>query len=544
MFVKCIGNDRYLIKEVEPLLNRNWKHVRQIPGLDFKKDYDGNLNAVVMHRSHIPVFNTFYPDFVFEPYAKKPLSGKAKLPYTLRDYQKEAVEFIRQRSGVLLAHDMGMGKTGIVLQSAGYPALVLVPTTAIIVWEREAEKAGLQIQILQGTKSSARLLNHTTDLFILTYGSAKHWLPYFSELAEGPDLHTIIADEAHYLQRIKTEASRAFRSIRRELTIMASATPVPNRLASLWGILDGMNRGAWGSHWDFRERYCGAFPGQYGGLIDYGPTNVSELNARVNEVMIRRTWDEPGFDSLRPKIVRKTIELEMPLEEKVRMNAAAIDAVFRRLQTSGSNATTLRYLTEQRRLLGMYKVQAFIDACQLWDEEGHRKVYYVWHKETARALAEFLMARSKHPVDLLMGTSTGKHRKTVLKEWEDGPIHQPRSLVATLATASESVNLTTADSAYFFEFDWAPRRLVQAEKRHHRPGNPNETVYAHYITLKGTIEDRIANVLLEKIQDHESALGRDGQRDTITPLFSNEDFEYEETGDVLEDLASRIIAAK
>jgi non-specific serine/threonine protein kinase len=544
VFIDCIGNDRYLIKDVDYLLNGDWGRVKDIPGIEQKKDYEGNLNAIVLHRSHVPTVHKYYPAIRFEEYSSRRLSNVATLPYRLRDYQKEAVDFIRQRNGVLLAHDMGMGKTGIVLEAAIYPALVLVPTTAITVWEKEATNAGLKIQILQGRKSAASLIDKSADLFITTYGSVKYWLPYFKEVAHGPELGTIIADEAHYLQRIKVEAAKSFRSVRRELTILASATPVPNRLRSLWGLLDATSHGAWGTHWDFRKRYCGALPGQYGGLIDFGVTNADELAARVQEVMIRRTWDEPGFEELLPELERQIIDVEITLDARIQMNADAIARAFSKLRTSGADAGTLRYLTAQRRLLGEYKIRAIIEQGFFDETEGNRQVFYVWHKDSARMLAEALMKRGGHPVDVLMGTSTGKHRKAVLKEWEEGPVHQPRSLVATLSTASESVNLITADTAYFLEFDWAPRRIVQAEKRHHRPGNVNNTVYAHYVTLRGTIEDRIAHVLLDKVGDHESALGKDGHRKAIMTLFDNEDFEYEETGDALEDLANRLIATK
>jgi len=79
--------------------------------------------------------------------------------------------------------------------------------------------------------------------------------------------------------------------------------------------------------------------------------------------------------------------------------------------------------------------------------------------------------------------------------------------VATMGALGASVNLVTATSAYWLEMDWSPMTLVQSEKRHHRHGNTASRVYSNYLAIEGTADQRMTDVLIEKMRETLAVLG-------------------------------------
>ena len=59
------------------------------------------------------------------------------------------------------------------------------------------------------------------------------------------------------------------------------------------------------------------------------------------------------------------------------------------------------------------------------------------------------------------------------------------------------INLTKAKYVIFAELDWSPAIHRQAEDRLHRIGQKN-TVFAYYLIGKGTLDDHVANILVDK----------------------------------------------
>ncbi|MEK0337150.1 MAG: C-terminal helicase domain-containing protein, partial [Nitrosopumilus sp.] len=59
------------------------------------------------------------------------------------------------------------------------------------------------------------------------------------------------------------------------------------------------------------------------------------------------------------------------------------------------------------------------------------------------------------------------------------------------------INLTRAKYVIFAELDWSPAIHRQAEDRLHRIGQKN-TVFAYYLIGNGTLDDHVANILVDK----------------------------------------------
>src|SRR5690606_2422954 len=69
--------------------------------------------------------------------------------------------------------------------------------------------------------------------------------------------------------------------------------------------------------------------------------------------------------------------------------------------------------------------------------------------------------------------------------------------VGTIRAAGVGLTLTAASVVVFAELDWTPGAVTQAEDRVHRIGQ-DRSVLVQHIVIDGSIDAKIAKVLLEK----------------------------------------------
>ena len=499
--------------------------LRGVPGIRIVRNSDtSEILGIDLHLTHLALLEIKGEDFTDFPLTQTELN----FPFDLRTYQQEAVEFARTRKNAGLFHDLGLGKSAIALASIReFPAILVCPNSAIHVWEREARQAGIQTQILQGHKSSAKALNENIDLFIVTIGSAHRWLSLFRKYAMGPTVKTKIFDEAHALHIKESKMYQTFTSVGTEQTLILTATPMRNRLKSLHGLLGTLTFGAFGSRSEFRVRYCGASPGEYG-LVDGLPTNTEELAQRLTEIVCTESWTNPDIQHLRPQLIRERIKADISIGDRRDLLHRAMATVYNQftgMDGSGVSGTTLAFLTAQRVEIGKEKAK-WLGESGLLDEfqEKHKRViWWAYHKKGAQIIRDSLK-RFGRPIDYITGDTSLVVRERVLKEWQDGDPTDPRNLVCTISSMNSAVNLITAEACVTAEQSWAPIELQQLEARHHRPGNKHKTVYAYYITIPNTIDDRISQVLCEKLQDHETILGESSQKEQMQTLIGQENW--------------------
>jgi len=527
-------------------LNKVSVQLERVPGVQLLESETGSLMSIDIHRTHLPLMTESIvtlegPSHCVEldcRTTKQTREGLSFLPpFELRDYQLAAIRFVHERQGSLLLHGLGLGKTIMALCACNSPSLAVVPAAAITVWEIEAAALGMRTRVIRGRKPDLSLLKGEVDLFISTYNSVPNWVPFFKKLSVGPELHTVILDEAHFVHKVGLSWAEGLFALGRRHTIALTGTPARNRLQSLYGVLTALQGTPrpWGRPWEFRIRYCGAARYEFG-LVDGRPTHQRELAARLSEVAIGVDWTSPEVRGLRPKLQRVTQRLELGNRERAALSEEALKMSLR-----GGKVHTLTWLGEQRKAIGYKKLEAVrkLYPEQQFDKDDHlRAIWWCWHKAIAAKLAAHFRESQMCPVDLVTGSTTSKSRARVLKEWKYGDLSEPRILVATLASMSAACNLVTASAAYFLEYDWAPLNIIQAEKRHHRPGSKFFEVWSYYFYLADTLEQKILHTLLDKLTEQEEVLVSTEERDQISHILGQTD---EADEDILEQVALSLV---
>ena len=190
----------------------------------------------------------------------------------LRPYQERGLGWLAFLGdlglGACLADDMGLGKTAqllallvderaLVPRSPGR-TLVVCPMSLVGNWQRETERFAPELSVyvhhgpdrLDGRAFTRQAKK--ADLVLSTYGLAAR----DQQLLATVPWRRLVLDEAQQIKNSAARTTQSVRAIPAERRIAMTGTPVENRLAELWSIMQFLNPGLLGSEKSFRERFA------------------------------------------------------------------------------------------------------------------------------------------------------------------------------------------------------------------------------------------------------------------------------------------------
>ncbi|MEO0869317.1 MAG: DEAD/DEAH box helicase, partial [Cyanobacteria bacterium J06642_11] len=215
----------------------------------------------------------------------------------LRPYQARGVSwlsFLEQWGlGACLADDMGLGKTVQLIaflltlkqqDVLSKPILLVCPTSVLSNWQREVQRFGpaLSTLIYHGEKrpKGATFVKRAqvTNLIITSYTLVYRDLKELKKV----DWQGLVLDEAQNIKNSDAKQSKAVRELESDFRIALTGTPVENRLAELWSIMDFLNPNYLGPKNFFQRRF--ATP-----IERYGDTDsLRTLRGLVQPFILRR----------------------------------------------------------------------------------------------------------------------------------------------------------------------------------------------------------------------------------------------------------------
>lgn len=448
----------------------------------------------------------------------------AALAATLRDYQLRGLNWLHRMTslglGGCLADDMGLGKTITLIAlhlhrqsepAAAGPTLVVCPTSLMGNWQREIEKFAPGTPVRRFHGPARHLEGLAVGEFVLTtYGTMR----LDTEQLAGRSWGMVVADEAQHVKNPYSATAKQLRTIGAKARVALSGTPVENNLSELWAILDWTTPGLLGRLGTFRSRYASAVEG------GEDPAAAERLAALVRPFLLRRRKSDPGIaPELPPKTetdraVSLTKEQAGLYEAVVRETLAAIaeaDGMERRglvvkLLTGLKQICNhpAQYLKEDRpRIDGRSGKLELLD--ELLDTilaEDASVLVFTQYVQMARLLEVHLAARGVR-TQFLHGGTPVTEREAMVARFQDGEV--PVFLLS-LKAAGTGLNLTRAGHVVHYDRWWNPAVEAQATDRAYRIGQ-TQPVQVHRLIAEGTIEDRIAEMLLRKRALADSVLG-------------------------------------
>ncbi|MDO5462925.1 MAG: SNF2-related protein [bacterium] len=441
-----------------------------------------------------------------------PPEGDLPLREVLRTYQAQGVCWLMQaykhRLGVCLADDMGLGKT---LQTIAFllsqhstvkkPALVIAPLTVLPVWEREFAHWAPQLKVLR-FEGPSRLRNEafqlsapSYDVVLTAYGYL--WRDY--NTLHRVEWSTLVLDEAQQIKNPSTRQSQAARSLHADFRLALTGTPIENRLDDLWSLLDFLNPELFGPRRDFAKRYA----------------DPDKLRRAVANFLLRRLKSDPAIlPDLPPKIQQ---EHYAQLSEA---QASAYDYAL------ADYARDVRMLPPSERpgaaLVLLMRLKEICDHPALTEGEGDDRhwliedsgkllillslldeilaqgesvLIFTQFARMGAFLQKVLTERLGRRVAYIHGGLSMKKRKAEIESFSNDPAAAP--MVLSLRTGAFGLTLTKANHVVHFDRWWNPAVEAQATDRAHRIGQ-KRTVVVHHIVCRGTLEDRIEQILRDK----------------------------------------------
>jgi len=456
----------------------------------------------------------------------------------LKDYQRRSVSFLRactkESQGVLLGSDPGLGKTVTALQALwldGYlhrPGLVIGPLGAQGVWcgpNSDAHRHyGLDILPLEGTAVDPSVLKRS-QWFFIHYDVLPAWQSWlFSQLRAA----SIVVDECHSVMNSDGKRFKAVLTavsfITTERRYGLTGTPIPKDRFDLYGQLAVLQPGQWGfNKYPYGLRYLGGHKSSHhegGHWVFEDQTNTDELKARLAGVYLRVPKMDVATDL--PKLHRHRVDVTLPDAEEREYRSARYSIVKwmeahgkreapEKLMLGSVEVTIKKEEMQAKQLVTTSVLRSILDRGKLQHAlkviseimvKHKRLVVFTWKRDSAKLLVEQLAALHRQrgqgpavfgPVD---GTDSWAKRRELAAQFAASPWGV---FVATRGAVGIAINdLSAADACIQVTPDWNPDGNLQAESRLHREGASAPEVHSYYMLCRGTLDDRVMELLNQK----------------------------------------------
>ena len=461
----------------------------------------------------------------------------------LRPYQRVGYSWlrfvVRLGLGACLADDMGLGKTVQVISllldlkrdKTKTASLLVVPASLIANWKSELAKFAPSLtfavahpsEVAANAREVGRADADSVDLIVTTYGMLVRlvWLKeYRWRLA--------ILDEAQAIKNSGTKQARAVKELTAGGRIAMTGTPVENRLSDLWSLFDFLNPGLLGTAKDF-----GSFVKR---LQEADVPSYEPLRNLVRPYILRRLKTDKRVISDLPdktevkaycSLSKHQAALYQKAVDDLQVQLQAVDGIQRRgivlaqlmrlkqicnhpAQATGTND----YAADRSGKFGRLE--------EIAEEIASRQekvLVFTQFREIADPLAEFLAGLFGRPALVLHGGTSVKKRQEFVDQFqrEDGP----PVFVLSLKAGGTGLNLTAASHVIHFDRWWNPAIENQATDRAFRIGQ-KKNVLVHKFICRGTVEERIDEMIARKSQIAGEAIGGENTGEALLTEMDND----------------------
>ena len=217
--------------------------------------------------------------------------------WTLFEHQKLAIRQCLSLRRVILAYDMGLGKTIICLIWAKYIykelingiVIVIAPCTLLETWKREAIMLGFKFTQLE---TISQVNNSKENNIIISSWTQISRLNNLKSLQRFE--YALICDEAHAMQTYSSQRTIASLELclnkRCKGVILSTGTPMKNgRPANIYPLLVGIRHPCAADKLSFEVRYCNARKTKYCPWDISGAKNLEELRQKIGPYILRKT---------------------------------------------------------------------------------------------------------------------------------------------------------------------------------------------------------------------------------------------------------------
>ena len=443
---------------------------------------------------------------------------------TLRPYQQAGVEWLyllaQLKLGACLADDMGLGKTIQVLSllmvlkhEAGEkrkPSLLVAPASLLANWTAEIARFVPSLQVVVAHPSAAPSEKPITedadnladvDLVITSYGFLAR-LPWLGATA----WRLVVLDEAQAIKNPAAKQTRTVKQLRAETRVALTGTPIENRLGDLWSIFDFINPGLLGSSKEFSsfvKRLADRPQNPYGPLRDLVRPYILR-RMKTDKRIIADLPDKTEMKTFCP-LSRKQAALYQQAVDDLAGQLEDVDGMKRRGIVLAFLMRLKQICNHPSQWLGdgawaeedSGKLARLRDIAEVVGARQEKALVFTQFKEMTAPLAAFLASVFGRAGLVLHGETEVRKRKDLVRQFQED--ERVPFFVLSVKAGGTGLNLTAASHVIHFDRWWNPAVENQATDRAFRIGQ-NKSVLVHKFVCRGTVEDRIDQMIESKQQ--------------------------------------------
>jgi hypothetical protein len=458
---------------------------------------------------------------------------------TLRPYQQRGLSWMafmeRFGFGACLADDMGLGKTVQLIAllqheraaangAAVAPTLLVVPMSVIGNWVKETERFAPELKVLvhhgperlQGEAFIEQTKVH--DLILTTYALINRDRDFFEKVPWG----RMVLDEAQFVKNPQAKQSQAVRAIPAPKRIALTGTPVENRLSELWSIMDFLNPGYLGPAGNFRRKFSVPIERHR------DRSKMDKLRGLVRPFILRRVKTDPTVVADLPEKLEsrewcpltseqaalyescvKRMLTEVEQSEGIHRRGLVLAALIKLKQICNHPAQMLKDQDPNAgRIIDPSRSGKCVRILEMLDEilsEGDQSLIFTQFRQMGHLLSGMLRHELGREVLFLHGGTPQGQRQKMIETFQEATGKNP-ILILSLKAGGVGLNLTAATHVFHFDRWWNPAVENQATDRAFRIGQ-TRTVQVHKFVVRGTLEERIDEMIESKTELAENIIG-------------------------------------
>jgi len=412
-----------------------------------------------------------------------------------RDYQRRGAAVALKTTGVLIADDVGLGKTTTsicaMVDPGALPAIVVTLAHLPRQWEAEIKKfaPALKVHVIRNAMpyELPKFFGRGPDVVILNYHKLAGWSQVLSNYGK-----LVVFDEVQELRHHDSAKYRAAWVIASSMAVRVglSATPIYNYGGEIFNILNLLRPESLGTRDEFATEWC--VRGAAGEKASLKDPKAFGAWAREQFLIVRHRRKEVGRELPPVSRVIQSVDTNPNALNQVKSSAAELARLI--LSQVAADATARWQASQElsnilRQATGIAKAPFVADFVRMLVSQGEQVVVFAWHRRVYELLQSKLS--DLHPV-MYTGSETAKQKDDALESFRRG---RSQVFLMSLRSGAGLNGLQDVSSVCVFaELDWSPGVHEQNIGRLARDGQ-DDPVLAYFLVADEGSDPVVAQML-------------------------------------------------
>jgi len=446
----------------------------------------------------------------------------------LRTYQMRGIEWLwflfENGFGGLLCDDMGLGKTHQVMalmtalqmqREKAASFLVVCPTTVISHWQKKISEhvPALKAGVYHGGKRNLDSLLSDCQIVLTSYGILLRDIDKIEQVS----FTLAVFDEIQYIKNSATRTYRAAKSVRAQMNLGLTGTPIENTVTELKALLDLTTAGYLGSDVEFIERYATPIEAEQNAarrkelsrlvapftLRRLKQSVLTELPAKIEDLRTCRLSDDQ-VKLYRDAVEKRGRDLMEALESDGQpLPYMHIFALLNLLKQICDHPALVEKDTDNYDRYRSGKWDLFCELLVESLDSGQKVVIYSQYLGMIDIIAAFLQELK---VDYVSLTGKSRNRGKIIQRFNEAD--DCRVYIGSLRAGGTGIDLVAASVVIHYDRWWNAAKEDQATDRVHRIGQ-RRGVQVFKLVTEGTLEEKIAAIIDKKRKLQDSVVKED-----------------------------------